>query len=128
MTGVQTCALPILLRTVTNSNGQGLEVFNDYIYYTQNNQLGRYGPLSGVAVFDDNFLTGLEETPDFAPMVQFLDYVAVCHGNEVKKVYGTESTGADIGTADLTLPVGYKIRAVTQVGRSEEHTSELQSH
>lgn len=37
--------------------GQGLEVFDDYLYYTTSTTIGRYGPLSGTPAFDDDFLS-----------------------------------------------------------------------
>ncbi|HJZ04260.1 MAG TPA: hypothetical protein VJ327_00160, partial [Patescibacteria group bacterium] len=36
-----------VLQTTSNCVGQGMELQNDYVYYTQNTQIGRYGPLSG---------------------------------------------------------------------------------
>ena len=44
------------LRTVTGSQGQGLLVFDDYLYYAGGETLGRYGRLSGTPAFADNFL------------------------------------------------------------------------
>jgi hypothetical protein len=51
-----------LLRAVSNSVGQGMEVYNDYLYYTQNTQIGRYGPLSSSPTFTDAWQTGLTDT------------------------------------------------------------------
>lgn len=45
-----------LLRTVAGSNGQGLDVFANYLYYAGDTTLGRYGLLSGTPTFNDNFL------------------------------------------------------------------------
>lgn len=44
------------IRTVSDSNGQGLAVFANYLYYASDTGLGRYGPLSGTPTFNDNFL------------------------------------------------------------------------
>ncbi len=46
------------LRTVANSHGNGLAYFSgdDYIYYTLDKVIGRYGPVSGTPQFSDNFL------------------------------------------------------------------------
>ena len=44
------------LRTVSGSSGQGLIVFDDYLYYAGATTLGRYGRLSGTPAFTDNFL------------------------------------------------------------------------
>lgn len=48
-----------LLRTVSGSHGNGLGYFgdDDYIYYTSDTLIGRYGPISvGTAQFVDDFL------------------------------------------------------------------------
>lgn len=74
-----------LLRTVSNSHGQGLEIFDDYLYYVQDTQVGRYGPLSGTPAFTDNWATGYNDTSTngFAPIKAFLEGFAVGHGNMV---------------------------------------------
>lgn len=56
------------LRTVAGSNGQGLNVFANYLYYAGATTLGRYGLLSGTPTFVDNFLadgiTNLDQSRD----------------------------------------------------------------
>jgi len=42
-----------LLRTVTGSTGEGLVIFDDYLYYMLPTEIGRYGRLSGTPAFDD---------------------------------------------------------------------------
>jgi len=42
------------LRTVTSSAGEGLAIFNDYLYYASDTDLGRYGKLTTTPAFDDN--------------------------------------------------------------------------
>src|SRR6266403_761760 len=71
-----------LLRTVASSVGQGMEVQNDYLYYTQNTQVGRYGPLSGAPTFTDNWQTGLNSTASsaFAPITVLNDRLIIGHG------------------------------------------------
>jgi hypothetical protein len=46
-----------LIRAVSNSAGNGLCVFDNYLYYATNRGLGRYGKLNGTPVFNDNFLS-----------------------------------------------------------------------
>lgn len=46
-----------LLRTVTGSAGEGMLIFDDYLYYAAATTLGRYGRLSGTPAFTDDFLT-----------------------------------------------------------------------
>lgn len=46
-----------LLRTVSGSNGEGLRVFDDFLFYATPTTLGRYGKLSGTPSFNDDFLS-----------------------------------------------------------------------
>ena len=46
-----------LLRTVSNASGNGFLVFDDYLYYALDAELGRYGLLSGTPAFSDSFLS-----------------------------------------------------------------------
>jgi len=41
------------LRTVSGCAGEGLAIFDDYLYYAQDTELGRYGRLSGTPAFND---------------------------------------------------------------------------
>lgn len=97
------------LRTVASSNGQGFELHDDYLYYTQNTQIGRYGPLSGSPSFTDNWQTGLNDTSTtkFAPVKAFKEGFAVGHGNNLGWWDGTVWQGTR-----LTLPKGYAIRCL----------------
>lgn len=49
-------------KTVSNSHGNGLAVFDDYLYYAYDKGFGRYGPLSGTPAWDDDFLIGGNES------------------------------------------------------------------
>lgn len=44
------------IRTVSGSQGQGLGILDDYLYYAGSKTLGRYGRLTGTPAFSDNFL------------------------------------------------------------------------
>lgn len=46
-----------LLRSVASSAGEGFKVFDDYLYYALDAELGRYGLLSGTPAFSDSFLS-----------------------------------------------------------------------
>lgn len=100
-----------LIRTVANSHGQGMEVQADYLYYTQNTQIGRYGPLDGVPTFTDNWQTGLNSTATslFAPIAVLNDRLVVGHGNNVATWDGAIWT-----LAALTLPAQLNVRAMTR--------------
>lgn len=100
-----------LLRTVSSSKGQGFELHgstgSDYLYYVQNTQVGRYGPLSGSPAFTDNWQTGLTDTSaiGFAPAKAFKEGIAIGHGNKMAWWDGSVWT-----LAKLTLPPGMNIR------------------
>jgi len=98
-----------LLKTVTNTNGQGLEIQNDYLYYIQNTKIGRYGPLSTGPSWDDSWQTGLNDTSTtkFAPIKAFGAGFAVGHGNNVGWWDGSTWTGTK-----LTLPPGLNVRSI----------------
>lgn len=42
------------IRTVSGATGEGLKVFDDYLYYMLPTDIGRYGKLSGTPAFDDS--------------------------------------------------------------------------
>ncbi len=42
------------IRTVSGSTGEGLKVFDDYLYYMLPTNIGRYGRLSGTPAFNDD--------------------------------------------------------------------------
>jgi hypothetical protein len=99
------------LQTTTNSKGQGLAVHGDYLYYTQNDQIGRYGPLSGTPSFDDDWQTGLNSTVNtgFAPIITFKEGFAVGHGNKVGWW-----DGAVWNDEALVLPAELNVRSFTK--------------
>lgn len=97
------------LRDVASSVGQGMAVYDDYLYYVQNTQIGRYGPLSGVPSFTDNWQTGLTDTSGtgFAPAIAFGTSIYFGHGNKIAQWDGTTFT-----LAKLTLLAGQQVRCV----------------
>ncbi len=63
-----------LLRSVSISNGNGLGYFaeDDYLYYTRDKLIGRYGPIAGTARFDDDFLGSQGGVPLNTASIQLL--------------------------------------------------------
>lgn len=100
-----------LLRAVGSSHGQGMEVQNNYLYYTQDSQIGRYGPLNSSPTFTDNWQTGLNSTATsrFAPITVLNDKLVIGHGNQVATWDGAVWT-----LAALTLPAQLNVRAVSR--------------
>lgn len=103
-----------LLRSVTSSSGQGMAVWNNYLYYTQNTQLGRYGPLNSSPTFTDAYQTGLNDTSGsgWAPVMQFGDFVYVGHNNRLAQ---DDGTGSGFTVYMLTLPSGEYIRCLETI-------------
>lgn len=99
------------LRSVSNSHGQGLAVHDDYLYYTQDGQVGRYGPLSSSPAFTDAWQSGLNDTSGskFAPIITLNDRLIVGHGNQVATWDGAVWTAAA-----LTLPAELNVRALSR--------------
>jgi len=98
-----------LFRAVTSSVGQGMDVHQDYLYYTQNTQVGRYGPLSFNPAFTDNWKTGLTDTSGsaFAPVKAFKEGLAIGHGNNLAWWDGSVWT-----LSKILLPPGFNIRTL----------------
>ena len=90
-----------VIRAVASSKGQGLSVLNNYLYYAQNGQIGRYGPLNGAPVFTDNWSTTVSAsgsysntmndttTFGFAPIFNFSKGFVCGNGNYISYFDGT---------------------------------------
>ncbi len=100
------------LRDVASSVGQGMAVYDDYLYYVQNTQIGRYGPLSGVPAFTDNWQTSLNDTSasGFAPAFAFGTNIYFGHGNDIAMF-----DGATFTNTKLALLAGQQIRCIDSV-------------
>lgn len=98
-------------RAVSTSAGQGLDVFNDYLYYSRNANLGRYGPLSGGASYTDGYQS-LETTTTWAPCHAFGNKLLVGNGRYVSSL-----DDATVWVAQaVALPPDYSVRCMTTVG------------
>jgi len=100
-----------LKRAVATSVGQGLDVFNDYLYYSRNANLGRYGPLSGAPSYNDSYQS-LTATTDFAPCHAFGNKLLVGNGRYVSTL---DDSTVWVAQA-VSLPPSYRVRAMTTVG------------
>jgi hypothetical protein len=111
-----------ILRTVASSHGQGMDIYKDYIYYSQDTQVGRYGPLSGSPTFTDNWGTGYENTAviGFAPVKAFGPGLAIGHGNFLAwfdgTVVPTNGTAAQIAALQmLEFNPGENVRCLEMI-------------
>lgn len=73
----------LYLFTAANSRGNGVDMAGGYLYYTTNNTLGIYGPITGVATNNDSYVIGLNNTSasGLAPVSATFNNVNVGHGN-----------------------------------------------
>lgn len=94
-----------LLRAVASSAGQGLEIYDDYLFYTQASQIGRYGVLSGTPSFTDNWQTGLNGSTNWRPIKVFQNLLCVGNGRYLAIWDGSAWTATK-----LTFPNGWYVR------------------
>lgn len=110
-----------LIHTVPNSKGQGMDVYSDYIYYSWNTGVGRYGPLtSGSPSFTDTWASGYQDTTKigFAPVKAFSTGLAIGNGRYVSWFDGSviPTNGTAPQLAALTKiplkPTGENVRSL----------------
>lgn len=92
-----------------NPLGQGMQEFNNRMYYATDTQLGRTS--TDYSTFTDNFQTGLTASR-WKPMHRYKNMLLIGHGRYV-------ATIDDIDTWDidrLKLPPGYFVRSITTTG------------
>ncbi len=87
------------IHTVPDAVGQGMCVFDDYLYCVSDTAVSQYGPLSGSASWNDSWQTGLNPTNvlGFAPCLVANYGFYVGNGNRVSS-WGN-STGSYVWTA-----------------------------
>lgn len=100
-----------VVRTILSGtpNGQGMALFNGYLYYRTATTLGRYDL---DATWNDSYQTGLQAVTTFCPMKTFKNLMLVGNGRYL-------GTLDDVGTWNptrLTFPVGYYVKALSVAG------------
>lgn len=99
------------INSPTNSKGQGLEIYADYLYYTQDSQIGRYGLLSGDPSATDNWQTSLDATTSWRPLKAFMNLLAVGNGR-----YLATYDGATWDADRVTFPDDWYVRDLGIMG------------
>lgn len=97
-----------LLRSVSDSDGEGLAVYDDYLYYRRNETIGRYGALSGAASATDAWKgagDGVEADANYCPILTFQNFVAFGNGR-----YLATWDGATFTSDALTFSPGWYVR------------------
>lgn len=105
-----------VLRQVGQSVGQGMGVYNNYLYYVRNTDIGRYGPLDNSPTFTDGWASGLSvainntSQQGFAPALAFGKGIAFGHGSSVAWWDGSTLTGAR-----LVLPPAARVMSFCRI-------------
>lgn len=100
-----------LIHTVASSVGNGMYIWNGYLYYTSNTTLGRYGPFTGVPAFNDSFQTGLT-SDEYHPLGSFSNMLLV--GNNK---YLATYDGAVWSVTRLTFATDWRVRDIEVLGQ-----------
>lgn len=102
------------LTAATTAAGQGMKIWNDYVYLRKTSAVARYGPLSGSASLTQAWQSSNVQTiNDHAPMVEFLGNLYIANGR-----YLGEWDDSVWTYNALTLPVGWKIRSMAVLGEN----------
>jgi hypothetical protein len=106
-----------VIKTVSN-NADGLEVFNDYVYYAQTTQVGRYGAINTVGpTATDNFTTGLTATWKNQTLKHpLLGWRTSLYIGDANKLKVAVASGA--ATTSLTLDTDTVITALCDAGNT----------
>lgn len=100
------------LTTPTTAAGQGMRIWNDYVYLRKTSAIARYGPLSGAAALTQSWQSSNVQTEnDHGPIHEFLGNLYFANGRFLGEWDNTTWT-----YNKLTLPIGWKIRAMAVVG------------
>lgn len=110
---------PSLIDTAASPT-DGLEVHKDYVYYSRQTAVSRYGAINaGSPSATASYLTGLTATSKGSnlphPLHSWAGYLYVGDGNILKRVIGTESAGTTGSTA-ITLDSDLVITDITDNG------------
>ena len=100
------------LTAASTAAGQGLHIWNDYVYLRKTAALARYGPLSGSPTITQAWQTTSVQTENqHGPIVDFLGNLYFANGRFLGEWDGTTWT-----YNKLTLPIGWKIRTMAVLG------------
>src|SRR3972149_537280 len=100
------------LTAPTTAAGQGMRIWNDYVYLRKTSVIARYGLLSGSPTLTQSWQsTNVQTENDHAPIVEFLGNLYFANGRFLAEWDDTTFT-----YNKLTLPIGWKIRAMAVIG------------
>lgn len=123
-----------LIATIA-SNTDGLEIFNNYVYYAQQTQIGRYGSIAAAGPTTTNaYITGLTGTVKSTvikhPLKVWNDLLFIGDNNLLKY---TDGTASGAGTTIMTLMGDLTITALEEngplllIGAGQEQVEDTQT-
>lgn len=101
-----------LLHQTASSHGNGLQYFygDDYVYYTGDMALGRYGPLASSPTFSDDFLTAQGGVPQNTYSLGLISASS-------QSADAADSASLSV-TSDLTLEAYFYLNSLPAIGSS----------
>jgi len=108
-----------LARAVATSKGQGMAIYDDYLYYRTNGDVGRYGDLSGSPTFNDDWATDVQSATintldQWGAIQPFLDVLCIANGEHLA-IY---DSGDDTLDDDrISFPPNYYVRDLGVMGQ-----------
>ena len=97
---------------LTTAAGQGMSIYDDYLYMRKNAAIARYGPLSSSPTLTQSWQSSnIQTITTHAPSIEFQGNLYWGNGR-----YLAEWDGSIFTYNKLTLPVGWQIRALSKIG------------
>ncbi len=115
------------VRVTTGAFGQGLKIWNDYLFIARTTKLDVYGPISGSALWVNNWQT-IDSDTLWHPMYQSFNDSKL-YGGAGRYVFSVEELTTfdpnDSGTFTYTaqaldLPKNYRIKCISEIGNNLE--------
>lgn len=98
--------------TPSTAHGQGMRVWNDYVYLRKDSAIARWGPISSSPSLNQTWQTSNVQTvTDHAPSVEFIGNLYFANGRYLGEWDQTVFT-----YNKLTMPIGWSIRCMAVVG------------
>jgi len=102
------------LTAASTAAGQGMKIWNDYVYLRKTSALARYGPLSSSPTMTQAWQTSNVQTESIhGPINEFLGNLYFANGR-----YLGEWDGSTWTYNKITLPIGWKIRCMAVLGEN----------
>lgn len=102
------------LTAPTTAHGQGMNIWNDYVYLRKDSAIARYGPLSSSPSITQSWQSSnIQTITDHAPILEFQGNNYFANGR-----YLAEWDNTTFTYNRVVVPIGWKIRALAVVGEN----------